>query len=97
MPDKPTREEAWAILSDHVRSQSLLSHALAVEAVMRHVARKNNADEDLWGIIGLVHDLDYEEHPDEHLRHAPGILRGHGWPEEHIRAIASHGWGMFRG
>ena len=95
MPGKPTREEAWAILSDHVRSQSLLSHALAVEAVMRHVARKNNADEDLWGIIGLVHDLDYEEHPDEHLRHAPGILRSHGWPEEYIRAVASHGWGMF--
>jgi len=95
MVDKPTREEAWTILTDHVKSPSLLSHALAVEAVMRHVARKKSADEDRWGIIGLVHDLDYEEHPDEHLRHAPEILRSQGWPEEYIRAIASHGWGLF--
>ena len=95
MADKPTREEAWTILTDHVKSPSLLSHALAVEAVMRHVARKKSADEDLWGVIGLVHDLDYEEHPEEHLRHAPEILRCQGWPEEHIRAIASHGWGFF--
>jgi len=95
MADKPTREEAWTILTDHVKSPSLLSHALAVEAVMRHVARKKSADEDLWGVIGLVHDLDYEEHPDDHLRHAPEILRSHGWPEEYIRAIASHGWGLF--
>jgi putative nucleotidyltransferase with HDIG domain len=95
MADKPTREEAWTILTDHVKSPSLLSHALAVEAVMRHVARKKSADEDLWGVIGLVHDLDYEEHPEEHLRHAPEILRSQGWPEEHIRAIASHGWGFF--
>jgi putative nucleotidyltransferase with HDIG domain len=95
MADKPTREEAWTILTDHVKSPSLLSHALAVEAVMRHVARKKSADEDRWGIIGLVHDLDYEEHPDEHLRHAPEILRSQGWPEEYIRAVASHGWGLF--
>jgi putative nucleotidyltransferase with HDIG domain len=95
MTDKPTREEAWTILTDHVKSPSLLSHALAVEAVMRHVARKKSADEDLWGVIGLVHDVDYEEHPDEHLRHAPEILRSQGWPEEYIRAVASHGWGLF--
>jgi putative nucleotidyltransferase with HDIG domain len=95
MADKPTREEAWTILTDHVKSPSLLSHALAVEAVMRHVARKKSADEDLWGVIGLVHDVDYEEHPDEHLRHAPEILRSQGWPEEYIRAVASHGWGLF--
>ena len=95
MADKPTRDEAWTILTDHVKNPSLLSHALAVEAVMRHVARKKSADEDLWGVIGLVHDLDYEEHPDEHLRHAPEILRNQGWPEEYIRAIASHGWGLF--
>jgi len=68
---------------------------LAVEAVMRHVARKKSADEELWGVIGLIHDVDYEEHPDEHLRHAPEILRRHGWPEECIRAVASHGWGVF--
>jgi predicted hydrolase (HD superfamily) len=61
---------------------------------MRHFARKNSADEELWGIIGLVHDVDYEEHPDEHLRNAPEILRCHGWPEECVRAVASHGWGL---
>ena len=83
----PTREEAWAILSDHVKNPSLLHHALAVEAVMRHIARKRGADDEMWGVIGLIHDLDYEEHPDEHLRHAPEILRSHGWPEEHVRAV----------
>jgi predicted hydrolase (HD superfamily) len=62
---------------------------------MRHFARKKSADEELWGIIGLVHDVDYEEHPDEHLRHATEILRCHGWPEECVRAVASHGWGLF--
>ena len=68
MAHKPTREEAWTILTDHVKNPSLLSHALAVEAVMRHVARTKGADEELWGVIGLIHDVDYEEHPDEHLR-----------------------------
>ncbi|MDD5761017.1 MAG: HDIG domain-containing protein [bacterium] len=95
MAHKPTREEAWTILTEHVKTPSLLSHALAVEAVMRHVARKRGEDEELWGIIGLVHDVDYEEHPDEHLRHATEILRRHGWPEECVRAVASHGWGLF--
>jgi predicted hydrolase (HD superfamily) len=61
---------------------------------MRHIARKRGADEEMWGVIGLIHDLDYEEHPDEHLRHAPEILRSHGWPEEHVRAVLAHGWGI---
>lgn len=91
---KPTREEAWEILADHVKTPSLLSHALAVEAVMRHFARKKGADEETWGIIGLIHDVDYEEHPEEHLRHAPDILSSRGWPEEHIRAVLAHGWGL---
>lgn len=94
MDHRPTREEAWKILTDHVRSPGLISHALAVEAAMRHVARKMGTDEELWGVIGLIHDVDYEEHPDEHLRHAPEMLRCHGWPEEYIRAVASHGWGI---
>ena len=90
----PDREAAWAILTGHVKNPSLLHHALAVEAVMRHVARKKGADEEMWGVIGLIHDLDYEEHPDEHLRHAPEILRSCRWPEEHIRAVLAHGWGI---
>ncbi len=61
---------------------------------MRHIARRKGADAEVWGAIGLIHDLDYDEHPDEHLRHAPEILRSHGWPEEHVRAVRSHGWGL---
>ena len=91
---RPDREAAWTILTDHVKNPSLIHHALAVEAVMRHIARKKGADDEMWGVIGLIHDLDYEEHPDEHLRHAPEILRSRGWPEEHIRAVLAHGWGI---
>lgn len=94
MDRKPTREEAWRLLTDHVKTPNLLAHALAVEAAMRQVARKKGADEEMWGIVGLIHDVDYEEHPDEHLRHAPDLLRGQGWPEEYVRAVASHGWGI---
>ncbi len=94
MISPPTREEAWKILTDHVRSPNLISHVLAVEASMRHLARKKGADEEMWGVVGLIHDVDYEEHPDEHLRHAPEMLRGQEWPEEYIRAVASHGWGI---
>ena len=90
----PTREEAWRILTEHVKSESLQCHALAVEAVMRHAARKRGEDEEAWGVIGLIHDLDYERFPDEHLSRAPEILRGHGWPEEYIRAVLSHGYGI---
>ena len=94
MPGTPTREDAWKILTRHVRTPGLLAHALAVEAVMRHIARKKGADEEFWGVIGLVHDVDYEEHPADHLRHAPGILRSQGWPEEYVRAVESHGFGI---
>ena len=94
MTHKPTREEAWTILTDHVKSPGLLSHALAVEAVMRHVARKKGSDEEEWGVIGLIHDVDYVEPPDEHLWLEHTVLRGIGWPEECIRAVVSHGWGL---
>jgi putative nucleotidyltransferase with HDIG domain len=94
MDRKPNREDAWKILNEHVKSPNLLSHALAVEAAMRHIAGKKGADEEMWGVIGLIHDVDYEEHPDEHLRHAPDLLRRDGWPEDYIRAVASHGWGI---
>ena len=90
----PAREEAWSLLTEYVKSESLRCHALAVEAVMRHAARKRGEDEDLWGVIGLVHDIDYERHPEQHLSKAPEILRGHGWPEEAVRAVLSHGFGI---
>jgi putative nucleotidyltransferase with HDIG domain len=91
---KPTREDAFRILTEHVRSPGLIAHALAVEAVMRHIARRKGSDPEFWGVVGLIHDVDYEEHPSEHLLHAPGILRDNGWPEEYVRAVASHGWGI---
>jgi putative nucleotidyltransferase with HDIG domain len=94
MSHTPTRAEAWQLLKEYVPSDALQRHALAVEAVMRHMARKHGQDEDLWGIIGLVHDLDYEKYPDEHCVKVVEILRGRDWPEDHIRAVVSHGWGL---
>jgi len=88
----PTRDEAWALLCEHVKGGNLRCHCLAVEAVMRHAARKRGEDEDAWGAVGLIHDVDYERYPDEHLKHAPDILRAAGWSEEWIRAVLSHGW-----
>jgi predicted hydrolase (HD superfamily) len=90
----PTREEAWKLLKEFNQSDSLIKHALCVEGVMRYVARKKGEDEDKWGVIGLVHDLDYERFPDEHCKKTQEILTDRGWPEDYIRAIVSHGWGM---
>jgi len=91
---KPTREQAWALLTEFNQSDSLIKHALCVEGVMRHVARKRGEDEDKWGIIGLVHDLDYERFPGEHCKKTREILIERGWPEDYIKAIVSHGWGI---
>ncbi|MFH1350310.1 MAG: HDIG domain-containing metalloprotein [Pseudomonadota bacterium] len=90
----PTREEAFQLLAKYNKSDSLIKHALAVEGVMRYFARKRGEDEDKWGIVGLIHDLDYEQFPEEHCRKSEEILREHGWPEEYIRAAVSHGWGI---
>jgi putative nucleotidyltransferase with HDIG domain len=89
-----TRTAALALLKEFNQSESLIKHALAVEAVMRHFARKRGADEEKWGIVGLVHDLDYEKFPDQHCRKTEEILRERNWPEELIRAVVSHGWGI---
>jgi len=90
----PTRDEALALLKEYNRSEGLIKHALAVEAVMRHIARKRGDDPEKWGAIGLIHDLDYEQFPDQHCRKTGDILRERGWPEEYIRAAVSHGWGV---
>jgi putative nucleotidyltransferase with HDIG domain len=90
----PTREEALALFLKYNATESLRSHALAVEAVMRHYARTYGEDEEKWGIIGLVHDIDYEQFPEQHCRKSPDILREAGFPEEYIRAVVSHGWGI---
>ena len=90
----PTRDEALALLREYNKNESLIKHALAVEGVMRSVARKRGEDEDKWGIIGLIHDLDYEKFPDQHCTKTREILQEHNWPEEYIRAAVSHGWGL---
>jgi len=90
----PTREEALALLQEYNKSDSLLKHAYAVEGVMRYISRKRGEDEDKWGVIGLIHDLDYEKFPDHHCTKTREILQEHNWPEEYIRAAVSHGWGI---
>ncbi|MBT8330886.1 MAG: HDIG domain-containing protein [Deltaproteobacteria bacterium] len=90
----PTREEALALLKQYNKNESLVKHALAVEGVMRYMARKRGGDEEKWGVIGLIHDLDYEQFPDQHCKKTEEILKENNWPQEYIRAVVSHGWGI---
>jgi len=90
----PTREDAFALLTQYTKNDSLIKHALAVEAVMRFMARKQGEDEEKWGVIGLVHDLDWEMYPEQHCQKTEEILREADWPEEYVRAVVSHGWGI---
>jgi putative nucleotidyltransferase with HDIG domain len=90
----PTYDEALSLLKEFNKSESLLKHAYSVEGVMRYMARKMGEDEEKWGIIGLMHDLDYERFPEQHCKKSREILEERGWPEEYIRAIVSHGWGI---
>jgi len=95
MGDKiPTRDEALNLLHEYNKSDSLCKHAYAVEGVMRYLARKHGEDENKWGIIGLIHDLDYEKYPDQHCTKTKEILEERNWPKEYIRAVVSHGWGI---
>jgi putative nucleotidyltransferase with HDIG domain len=90
----PTYHEALSLFQEFNQSESLLKHAYCVEGVMRYMARKAGEDEEKWGIVGLMHDLDYERFPEQHCCKAQEILEERGWPEEYIRAIVSHGWGI---
>ena len=90
----PTREEALALLKQYNKNESLIKHAMAVEGVMRYMARKRGEDEEKWGVIGLIHDLDYEQFPDQHCKKTEEILKENDWPAEYIRAVVSHGWGI---
>jgi predicted hydrolase (HD superfamily) len=90
----PTRQAAIDLFKKYNSSESLYRHALSVEGVMRFIARKNGEDEEKWGIIGFIHDLDYEMYPDQHCKMTEKILRENNWPEEYIRAVLSHGWGL---
>jgi putative nucleotidyltransferase with HDIG domain len=89
-----TREIALELFRKYNKSESLLKHALSVEGVMRYMAKKAGEDEEKWGITGLIHDLDYEMYPDQHCTMTEKILRENSWPEEYIRAVVSHGWGI---
>jgi predicted hydrolase (HD superfamily) len=91
---KPTRDMAFDLFKKYNKSESLLKHALSVEGVMKFMAKKSGEDEEKWGIIGLIHDLDYEMYPDQHCVMTEKILRENNWPEEYIRAVLSHGWGL---
>jgi putative nucleotidyltransferase with HDIG domain len=91
---KPTRKEALDLFRKYNTSDSLYKHALSVEAVMRYMARKHGEDEEKWGVIGLIHDLDYEMYPDQHCTMTERIMREEGWPEEYTRAVISHGYGI---
>lgn len=90
----PTREEALNLFKQYNKTESLLKHALSVEGVMRHMAKKYGEDQDKWGIIGLIHDLDYEMYPEQHCKMTKKILEENNWPDEYIRAVLSHGWGL---
>jgi putative nucleotidyltransferase with HDIG domain len=96
MPRRISRDEAWSLLSGWVASDSLRRHCLAVEAAMRAYARREGADEDLWGVTGLLHDADYERFPDMddmergHPRTIVAELGRRDAPPEMVRAIASH-------
>ena len=88
----PSREDAWTLLTQHTQSPNLIKHALAVEAAMRAYAVKLGGDVELWGVTGLIHDVDYEQHPtaDEHPLAGAKMLEELGWPEEIIVAIKGH-------
>lgn len=89
-----TRDMALTLLRKYNESDALLRHAYAVEGVMRHFAARFGEDADYWGLVGLLHDIDYEKWPEEHLAVAPRLLAEGGLDEAFIHAVLSHGWGL---
>jgi len=92
MGESPTREDAWALLTEYTDNPSLIKHALGVEAAMRAYARSFGEDENVWGVIGLIHDFDYQQNPTEetHVHVGMKILREKGWSEDWVQIVASH-------
>lgn len=90
----PTRAQAWQLLNELTENPNLVRHMLAVEAAMRAYARRYGEDEETWGVVGLIHDFDYERYPElsqaGHPLVGAGILRDRGWPEEIVRAVLAH-------
>jgi len=90
----PTREDAFNLLKKYNSNDSLLKHGLAVESTMRHFAKKFGEDEEKWGIVGLLHDLDYGMYPENHCYKAKEIMEENGYPKEYVRAMMSHAYGI---
>ena len=88
-----TRDEALEVFKKYNKSESLLHHALCVEATMREAAMKKGEDPEYWGILGLLHDIDWEMYPEEHCRKAPELLAPY-FDDAFIHAVCSHGWGI---
>jgi len=92
-----TRDDGMKMLREHNQEINHIRHALAVEAAMKYFARINDEDEDLWGLTGLIHDVDWETTRDDSSRHThvgAGWLKEAGYPDEIVRAVLSHGWGI---
>lgn len=94
MDRKLTREQAWELLTEYTKTPALRRHALAVEAAMRYFARLNGEEEEVWGIAGLLHDLDYEKFPEEHCKKSEEIMKEHKIDEVYIRAMNCHAYGI---
>ncbi len=92
---KPTREDALELFKEFNKTDSLYKHALAVEATMKHFAKLlGEEDIEKWSVIGLIHDLDFEMYPEQHCTMTKEILQERNWPEDYIRTVLSHGWGL---
>jgi putative nucleotidyltransferase with HDIG domain len=89
-----TRQEAYELLTKYTKSDNLVKHGLAVEAVMRYFARQFGEDEQYWGNIGLIHDIDYELYPEEHCHKAKELLEKEGVSDDIVHAVISHGWNI---
>lgn len=93
---RPSRDDAWRLLTEYTQNQSLRRHGLAVEATMRELARTAGVGDatevETWGLVGLLHDFDYERHPteQEHVWRGMVILRERGWPEAFVQAVGGH-------
>ena len=88
------RQQAWELLRRYNREPFHLRHALTVEAVMRYFAEQRGEDADFWGVAGLLHDIDFEQWPEQHCVKAPELLREGGADEATVHAVCSHGWGL---
>jgi putative nucleotidyltransferase with HDIG domain len=90
----PSREDAIQLWKKYNDDDYLYRHALSVEAALRHFAKKYGEDPEYWGVVGLLHDIDYQKYPEEHLKHARAMLSEAGYSEAFIRAVESHGFGL---